>query len=59
MVESVQRNNMYLKGKSEAFGGFRDLLAEEIVRAMPEEEGRVREIVERRGGGEGVGVNGG
>ena len=58
MVESVQRNNMYLKGKSEAFAGFRDLLAEEIVKAMPEEEGRVREIIKGRGKGEVVNVNG-
>ena len=50
---------MYLKGKSEAFAGFRDMLAEEIVKAMPEEEARVREIVEGRGGGEAVNVNGG
>lgn len=58
MVESVQRNNMYLKGKSEAFAGFRDMLADEIVKAMPEEEGRVREIVAGRGRGEAVNVNG-
>ena len=49
---------MYLKGKSEAFAGFRDLLAEEIVKAMPEEEGRVREIVKGRGKGEVVNING-
>ena len=58
MVESVQRNNMYLKGKSEAFAGFRDLLAEEIVKAMPEEEGRVREIVDGRRRVEVSNVNG-
>ena len=46
MVEVVQRNNAYLKGKSEAFGGFRDKLAEEIVRAMPDKEGDVKDIVE-------------
>ena len=49
---------MYLKGKSEAFAGFRDLLAEEIVMAMPEEEGRVREIVKGGGKGEMVNFNG-
>ena len=49
---------MYLKGKSEAFAGFRDMLAEEIVKAMPEEEGRVREIVEGKGSGEVVNING-
>ncbi|KAL9101788.1 MAG: hypothetical protein Q9163_002984 [Psora crenata] len=30
-VELVQKSNMYLKGKSDAFRGFRDVLAEEIV----------------------------
>ena len=50
---------MYLKGKSEAFAGFRDMLAEEIIKAMPEEERRVKEIVEGRGSGETVNVNGG
>ena len=32
-VEQVQKLNMVLKGQSEAFKGFRDLLAEEIVTA--------------------------
>ena len=50
---------MYLKGKSEAFAGFRDMLAEEIIKAMPEEEGRVRETVDGRGSRETVNVNGG
>ena len=31
-MELVQKNNMYLKGKSEAFMGFRDILAEELVK---------------------------
>lgn len=35
-VEIVQKNNQHLKGKSEAFAGFRDILSEEIVKAMPE-----------------------
>lgn len=49
---------MYLKGKSEAFAGFRDMLAEEIVKAMPEEEGRVKDIINGNGTGEVVNVNG-
>ena len=49
---------MYLKGKSEAFAGFRNMLAEEIVKAMPEEEARVKNIVEGRGGQDAVRVNG-
>ena len=32
----MQKNNQYLKGKCEAFAGFRDLLGEEIIKAMPE-----------------------
>lgn len=35
-VELAQKQNQYLKGKSEAFAGFRDVLAEEIVKAIPE-----------------------
>ena len=30
-MELVQKSNMYLKGKSEAFREFRDVLAEEII----------------------------
>ncbi|KAL6713332.1 RNA polymerase II mediator complex subunit [Lecanora helva] len=48
LVEAVQKSNQYLKGKSEAFAGFRDMLAEEIVRAKPESENEVRRVV---GGG--------
>jgi hypothetical protein len=46
MVEVVQRSNQYLKGKSEAFRGFRDCLAKEIVKGMPRCEGRVRMVME-------------
>lgn len=35
-VELVQKGNQQLKGKTEAFGSFRDTLAEEIITAMPE-----------------------
>jgi len=52
MVEVVQRNNQYLKGKSEAFRGFRDCLAKEIVRGMPGVEGRVKEVLEGKVVGE-------
>ncbi|MCJ1427625.1 RNA polymerase II mediator complex subunit [Sticta canariensis] len=43
-VELAQKQNQYLKGKSEAFAGFRDVLAQEIVKAMPE----LKEEVEKR-----------
>lgn len=35
-VELVQKGNQYLKGRSEALTGFRDALAEEMVKAWPE-----------------------
>ena len=47
LVEAVQRNNQYLKGKSEAFAGFRDMLAEEIVKAKPDAEAEVWSVLGR------------
>ena len=35
-VELAQRGNQYLRSKCEAFARFRDILGEEIVKAMPE-----------------------
>ncbi|PYH82213.1 putative mediator of RNA polymerase II transcription subunit 10 [Aspergillus uvarum CBS 121591] len=49
-VELVQRGNQDLKGKTEAFRGFRDVLAREIRGAMPECRGEVRRVMERTGG---------
>lgn len=46
LVEAVQRSNQYLKGKSEAFAGFRDMLAEEIVKGIPECKEDVQRILE-------------
>ena len=54
----VQRSNQFLKGKSEAFARFRDCLADEIVRHLPEEEGKVKSILEGNGMGEEARVNG-
>jgi len=48
LVEALQRNNQFLKGKSEAFMGFRDMLAEEIIKAKPEAEAEVKSILEGR-----------
>ena len=45
-VELVQKQNQYLKGKSEAFAGFRDMLAEEIVKAIPELKNEVTRRVQ-------------
>ena len=50
-VELVQRGNAYLRGKSEALQGFRDALAEEMVREWPEMEGLVGKVVEGKGEG--------
>lgn len=47
-VELAQKQNQYLKGKSEAFAGFRDVLAEEIVKAIPELTEEVEKRIEGR-----------
>ena len=39
-----------MKGKMEAWGGFRDVLAAEMGRCLPELEGDVRLVVEGTGG---------
>lgn len=49
MVEVVQRSNVLLKGKSEAFAGFRDVLAEEIIKGMPGCEEKVQQALETKG----------
>ncbi|KAI9874337.1 MAG: RNA polymerase II mediator complex subunit [Pleopsidium flavum] len=45
-VELVQKGNQYLKGKTEAFASFRDVLAEEMSSAMPEVRGEVERVLE-------------
>ena len=47
-VELVQKGNQYMKGKSEAFASFRDILAEEIVKGMPELKDDVIKVLEER-----------
>lgn len=44
-VELVQRGNQDLKGKREAFAGFRDVLAREMRSAMPECRAAVDRVV--------------
>ena len=44
-MEAVQRSNSYLKGKSEAFAGFRDMLAEEMIKAIPESKEDVDKVL--------------
>jgi mediator of RNA polymerase II transcription subunit 10 len=48
-VELVQRGNEHMRGKMRAFGSFRDVLAEEIVSAMPELREQVERIVDETG----------
>lgn len=60
-VELVQRGNQDLKGKAEAFAGFRDLLGREMENAMPECKGEVGRVLRATGGrrdGEGEGGEG-
>jgi len=47
-VELAQKGNQYLKGKTEAFASFRDVLAEEIAMAMPELKGDVEMVLQGR-----------
>lgn len=51
-MEALARNNSYLKGKSEAFKGFRDCLAREIVGADGGLRGVVGEVLEGKRVGE-------
>jgi mediator of RNA polymerase II transcription subunit 10 len=48
----VQRGNQDLKGKAEAFAGFRDVLAREMENAMPECRGEVERVVRATTAGE-------
>lgn len=50
-VELVQKNNAYLKGKSEAIREFRDVLADEITQEWPEMSEVVQKILSGKGGG--------
>ncbi|KAL9610022.1 MAG: hypothetical protein Q9167_005236 [Letrouitia subvulpina] len=52
-VELVVKGNQYLKGKGEAFAGFRDLLAEEMRMAWPDMEGEIEGVVGSGNGLEG------
>lgn len=58
-VELVQRGNQDLKGKMEAFAGFRDVLAREIRGGMPECSSEVGRVLDATGGsGSGSGSSG-
>ena len=49
-VELVRRGNQLMKGKMNAFGDFRDVLAGEITTAMPELKDDVERVVAATGG---------
>jgi len=49
-VELARKGNQLMKGKMEAWGGFRDVLAAEMGRCLPELEGDVKLVVEGTGG---------
>ncbi|KAK0938018.1 RNA polymerase II mediator complex subunit [Friedmanniomyces endolithicus] len=49
-VELVMRYNQQLKGRTEAFGNFRDILAREMASAIPEIRDDVNQVIEVTGG---------
>lgn len=51
MVELVMRYNQQLKGRSEAFASFRDILGQQMKVGIPEIKDDVRRVVEASGGG--------
>jgi mediator of RNA polymerase II transcription subunit 10 len=53
-VELARRGNQLMKGKLEAFGSFRDVLAEAMVAGLPELKKDVLDVVVKTGGREEV-----
>ncbi|KAF2857929.1 hypothetical protein K470DRAFT_260356 [Piedraia hortae CBS 480.64] len=49
-VELIMRYNQELKGRTDAFASFRDVLGREMYSAIPEIQTEVRNIVEAAGG---------
>ncbi|EKG17022.1 Mediator complex subunit Med10 [Macrophomina phaseolina MS6] len=49
-AELIQKNNQKLKGKSEAFAQFRDILAQKMIVAFPDMNDDVKRIVRNTGG---------
>ena len=48
MVELVMRYNQVLKGRSEAFASFRDILGQQMMVGIPEIKEDVRRVVDGR-----------
>ncbi|KAJ3482075.1 hypothetical protein NLG97_g7665 [Lecanicillium saksenae] len=53
-VELVRRGNQLMRGKMHAFGAFRDVLAQNMVTAMPELRDDVAHVLESTGGSRAV-----
>lgn len=49
-VELVQRLNQQLKGRSQAYADFRDILAKEMTTAFPDCQEEIKKTVESTGG---------
>lgn len=49
-MELARRGNQILKGKQDAFGAFRDVLAREMGRGLPELKDDVANVVRLTGG---------
>ncbi|KAI9740659.1 MAG: RNA polymerase II mediator complex subunit [Claussenomyces sp. TS43310] len=55
-VELARRGNQLMRGKQAAFAAFRNTLAAEMTRGLPELDEDVRRVVEATGGGGGSGA---
>jgi mediator of RNA polymerase II transcription subunit 10 len=53
-VELARRGNQLMRGKLEAFGSFRDVLAEVMVAGLPELKKDIVDVVVKTGGREEV-----
>ncbi|GAB7351209.1 hypothetical protein MBLNU459_g1647t1 [Dothideomycetes sp. NU459] len=49
-VELIQRLNQQLKGRSEGYANFRDILAREMMSALPDCRDDIKKVVESTGG---------
>lgn len=49
-MELARRGNQLMRGKMAAYGDFRDVLAREMGRALPEVREDVEKVVEATGG---------
>jgi mediator of RNA polymerase II transcription subunit 10 len=49
-VEGARRSNQLMKGKMEAFGSFRDVLAQEMATLLPELREDVGRVLDETGG---------